>query len=297
MAPRDPFATFRARLEAIGFRPSSALGQNFLLDPSLHRWIAEAAGIEPTDTVVEIGAGLGFLTRELAARAGAVLAIEIDTRLLTIAREDLAAAANVVWLSADALGGAGRSLHPELAATFAQRPGVGRVLVVANLPYAISGPLLAELAAVPCLPARCVLLVQKEVAARVAAPHGSRDYGGLSASLQALFSVRVLRDVPAAVFRPRPNVVSAVLELVPRPDGPLAAASAAARRQFLAFVRRLFGQRRKALRTTLPAAAAAVGCRPPQLLAADLARRAEQVPPDTLAGWWLRCTADRILER
>lgn len=293
-AARDSFASLRARLEAVGFHPSSALGQNFLLDPSLHRWIAEAAGIEPADTVVEIGSGLGFLTRELAARAARVLAVEVDARLLAVAREDLAAAANVTWVLADALGGAGRTLHPDVAAALAAgSAAAGRVLVVANLPYAISGPLLVALAAAACPPSRCVLLVQKEVAQRIAALPGSRDYGGLSAALQALFRVRVLRDVPPEVFRPRPKVRSAILELARRDDGPMAGAPAAARRQFLAFVRRLFGQRRKALRTTLPAAAQAIGRRPPILDAVELGQRAEQVPPDTLAQWWQACLADR----
>jgi len=289
---RDPFAAFRARMDGLGFRPSSVLGQNFLLDPSLHRWLAAAAGAGQGDTLVEIGAGLGFLTRELAAVAGAVFAVEIDARLLQLAQADLAGQANITWLHADALGGRGRTLHPELAAAMAAelRPG-GRLLVVANLPYSVSGPLLAELAAAPRLPARCVLLVQKEMAQRVAARCGSPDYGGLSAGLQALFEARSLRDVPPQVFRPRPKVTSAVLELTARTDGPLVGASAGDRASFLQFVRHVFMQRRKTLRTTLLPAVAAIGGRMPPLDAAALAQRAEQVPPDTLVDWWRQATA------
>ncbi|MBM3963222.1 MAG: hypothetical protein FJ306_15195, partial [Planctomycetes bacterium] len=233
---------------------------------------------------------LGFLTRELAARAGRVVAVEIDGRLLQLAREDLAAAANVEWVHGDALAGAGRSLHPAIAAA-APAAADGRVLLVANLPYAVSGPLLAEVCALPVLPARAVLLVQKELAQRVAAPAGSPDYGGLAAQLQALYVPRLVRDVSPQVFRPRPKVVSAVLELVRRPDSPLAAQPAAARRNFGVFVRQLFQQRRKALRTTLPAAVAAAGRPPVAWPDAVLQGRAEQADADTIARWWATAVA------
>lgn len=290
MTARDPFATLRARMDALGFRPSSVLGQNFLLDPSLHRFLADQAAPTAADTVVEIGVGLGFLTRELAARAGRVVAVEIDGRLLQLAREDLAAASTVEWVHGDALAGPGRSLHPAIAAAAPAAVG-GRVLLVANLPYAVSGPLLAEVCALPQLPARCVLLVQKELAQRVAAPAGAPDYGGLGALLQALFVPRLLRDVSPQVFRPRPKVVSAVLELALRPAGPLAARSASDRRSFAVFVRQLFQQRRKALRTTLPAALAAAGL--PAVAWPDdvLQGRAERASGDTIAAWWARAVA------
>lgn len=287
MAARDPFAGYLARMAAVGFRPSSALGQNFLLDPSLHRWIADRAGAGPLDAVVEIGVGLGFLTRELAARAGEVVGIEIDARLLELAQQDLAGLPAVRLVGGDALGGPGRTLHPAIAAAGAQAARRGGALrLVANLPYAVSGPLLAEIAALDPLPARAVLLLQKELAARVAAPAGSADYGSLSALLQSMFTARVLREVPPQVFRPRPRVTSAILELEPRASGGLAAAPPAARRAFGAFVRALFQQRRKTLRTTLPAAAAAVGRLPVALPPAVLAQRAEAIAPDTLVAWW-----------
>ncbi len=290
MSERDPFSSFRARMDALGFRPSSTLGQNFLLDPSLHRWIAERAAATAADTVVEIGVGLGFLTRELGARAGIVVAVEIDGRLLQLAREDLGALPNVAWVHGDALGGDGRTLHPAIAGAV-PAAATGAVLVVANLPYAVSGPLLAELTALPRVPERAVVLVQKELGAKAAAAAGQRDYGGLSALVQGVFTARCVRDVPPDVFRPRPKVASTVLELARRDDGPLARAPAAARRGYAAFLRHLFRQRRKVLRTTLAAAAAATGRRPPVLPDAELARRAEELAPDTLARWWLESRA------
>lgn len=288
MAERDAFSAFRARMDAVGFRPSSALGQNFLLDPSLHRLIADLAAPTAADTVVEIGVGLGFLTRELAPRAARVVAVEIDARLFALAQEDLAALPNIVWVHGDALGGEGRSLHPAIAGASPATAG-GDVLVVANLPYSVSGPLLAELALLPRLPARCVLLVQKELALRVAAPCGNADYGSLGALVQTVFTAQCVRDVPPQVFRPRPRVTSAILVLAARADGALAAADAAARRTFAVFVRQLFQQRRKVLRTTLPAAAAAIGRTPPALPDAELAQRAEAIDPDTLVKWWSAC--------
>ena len=290
MTGRDPFASYLARMQAAGFRPSSSLGQNFLLDPTLHRWIAECAAPQPQDTVLEVGVGLGFLTRELAARAGTVVAIEIDARLLQLAREELGELKNVEWVHGDALGGTGRTLHPEaLAAAGAAQARGAQLLVVANLPYAVAGPLLVELAVLAPLPARAVLLVQKELAQRVAAPCGSADYGGLGALVQAVFTATLARDVPPQVFRPRPKVMSSILVLEPRRGGPLAAATTAMRRSFAAFVRALFQQRRKMLRRTLPAAAAAVGRQPLPLSPAELEARAESVPPDRLVEWWSRC--------
>lgn len=287
---RDPFAHYRARLDALGWKPSSVLGQNFLLDPSLHRSIAEQAAPGPNDLVIEIGVGLGFLTRELAARAGRVLAVEIDERLLTLTRDELAAIPNIDWVLGDALGGAGRTLRPEIgAAAQATAAAGGAVLVVANLPYSISGPLLAELVALEALPARAVLLVQKEMAQRAAAPCGHADYGGLSAVVQAAFHGKLLRLVPPQVFRPRPKVMSGLLALTARTSGPLFGHTGAERREFEAFVRQLFQQRRKVLRTTLPAAAAAIGRLPPVLDDAALGGRAEQVSPDTLVAWWQAC--------
>lgn len=290
MNGREPFQRYLAKMAAAGFRPSSTLGQNFLLDPSLHRWLAERAAPTAADIVVEIGVGLGFLTRELAQHAKRVVGIEIDERLLSLTRDELRDVSNIEWILADALDGPGRSLLPAIAAAGqAAVVAGGRFLVVANLPYSVSGPLLAELAALDPLPARAVLLVQKEMAMRVAARPGTADYGGLSANVQAAFATQVLRDVSPQVFRPRPKVVSAVLQLDRRDDAAAALASGASRRDFGTFVRQLFQQRRKVLRKTLAAAAAAVGKLPPVLSEVELQGRAEQVAPDVLIQWWQAC--------
>ena len=289
---RDAFSDYRARLDALGFKPSSVRGQNFLLDPTLHRVIADAAGCTKDDLVLEVGVGLGFLTRELSQRAGTVVGVEIDERLYQVAGEDLAPYGNIRLVLADALGGEGGSLPEsvlvELRANMQER---GAFLVVGNLPYAASGPLLAELACAPRLPDRIVVLVQKELGDRLAAPVGHDDYGGLSALLQSFYEVERLRTVGSEVFRPRPKVASAICRLRLRDDA--AVWKAEERRLLQKFVRGLFGKRRKALRTTLREAAAAIGVEPSEEADALLQRRAETLSPAEIVALFRRTIAAR----
>lgn len=287
MTEREPFSRYLDLMAAVGFQPSSVRGQNFLLDPTLHRWLAAEAAAGPRDTVVEIGVGLGFLTRELVRTAGHVVGIELEPRLLAIATRELGDVPNFTGHVLDALSGPGRSLAPVIADALDAAPAAGGAgLVVANLPYSISGPLLAAFTALPTLPERAVLLVQKEMAERVAAAPGSPDYGGLSVLVQALFKASVLRDVSPQVFRPRPKVVSSVLRLERRHDAPRQLATVDRRVEFGRFVRALFQQRRKALRTTLARALASVAMPPRLLPAGDQMRRAEELATDAIVELW-----------
>lgn len=274
-------------MAAVGFKPSSSRGQNFLLDPSLHRWIAEQANPTQADTVIEIGVGLGFLTRELSQRAGKVLAVEIEPRLLEIAKRELADRSNIEWLETDALSGSGRSLAPRICEV--AEACNGRILVIANLPYSVSGPMLAELAQMPRMPDRIVVLVQKELGQRLVAPFGTGTYGGLSGLVQSMFVAQSLRDVSPSVFRPRPNVWSSVISLEVRKDLPKELLPAAARRRFSLFLRKLFGQRRKSLRRTFTIAKEALA-RPDAMLRAEWSgKRAEQLSPNQLLDLWADC--------
>ncbi len=286
-AGRDSFSRYREQLAAVGFRPSSSRGQNFLLDQTLHRWIASQANAGAADTVVEVGVGLGFLTRELAATAGNVLAVELEPRLLDIARRELQDCTNIEWLHADALSGPGRSLAPRIAEVAAACRG--RLLVVANLPYSVSGPLLAELVQLGRLPDRAVVLVQKELGQRLAASVGQDLYGGLSGLVQSVFEAKALRDVSPSVFRPRPKVWSSVVRLDRHLELPEGLDEESGRRRFARFVRGLFGQRRKTLRTTSAAAAAALDLPPPSLPRSLLALRAEALSPEQLCSLWRDC--------
>lgn len=213
-----------------------ALGQHFLRDPAVARAIVDLADPGPRDVVVEIGAGEGALTGELARRAGRLVALEIDPALVARLR---ARFPGVEVVEADAR-------RWDFAALGA--PPGGRVLVVGNLPYSASKPILAALVAARAAIARMVLMLQREVAERVAAAPGSRQYGSLSVLTQLYCDVRVAFRVPPGAFRPPPRVESAVVELtvLPRPRAPVAD-----ERRFHAVVRVAFAQRRKTLANAL----------------------------------------------
>jgi 16S rRNA (adenine1518-N6/adenine1519-N6)-dimethyltransferase len=213
-AGRPSWSHFRAALLAQGFHPSRRLGQNFLLDENLCAALVRDAGVAPGDRVLEVGAGVGFLTAHLAAAGAEVLAVEIDRRLFEIARGYLALRPEVELLRLDALEGKHR-LAPEL---LERLPCSGSWKLVANLPYAISGPLLALVAELEQPPERISVLVQREFADRVLAPSGSPDRGPLSVKLQAVYRAERVREVPRELFWPRPKVESSVLRLDLRAD-------------------------------------------------------------------------------
>ena len=250
MSGRDPFSDYRRLLDARGFRPSRRLGQNFLLDPSLHRVVAEAVPLGPADTVLEVGSGLGFLTRELARRCRRVVAVEVDERLCAVLREELARMPHgerVEVLCLDVL--ADGALAPAVAEALR---GSGEYAVVANLPYAIAGPfLVAALTADPGPPRSLAAVVQAEFADRLRARPGTGDYGSLSVVVQAGYRVERLRTISREVFRPRPRVDSALVRMTARTDSMLHGLPAPARRAFAECARLLFGQRRKTLRNAV----------------------------------------------
>ena len=235
----------RALLTEHGLRPSRALGQNFLADPNTARRIVRLAGVEPGARVLEIGPGIGSLTLALseavgAAPGGEVLALELDRHLLPVLDEVLGGAGNVRVVQGDAL-------TVDYDALLGP-PGVDGWLMVANLPYNIATPLVARLLEeVPQL-RRLVVMVQREVADRLAAPPGTRACGGISAKVAYYAEAAVLATVPPTVFVPRPNVSSAVVAFDRRPAPPVDAGST---ERMFALVRAGFAQRRKTLRQAL----------------------------------------------
>jgi len=246
-----------------------ALGQHFLRD----RTVAERvlALIAPTarDLVVEIGPGRGALTDSLAARAGRLLALEIDAGLAAALRARFADAPSVEILQADAR-------RFEYGGLRARRPDPdGRVLVAGNLPYSVGKPILAALVEAGPAIDEMTLMLQKEVADRVAAPPGSKTYGALSVLTQAAARVRLAFAVPPGAFSPPPQVDSAVLHLRPHREPPVPIPDPD---RFAAVVRAAFGQRRKSLANALaaglamPAEAARERC---QAAGIDPGRRAE----------------------
>jgi 16S rRNA (adenine1518-N6/adenine1519-N6)-dimethyltransferase len=209
---RPPWTVFKAALEEKGFRPSRGLGQNFLLDENMVRAIVRDSGVRPDDRVLEVGAGCGFLSLHLVDAGVDLLAVEIDERLLPIAERLVSARGRARFLRADILAGK-HALAPEVER---ELPAEGGWHLVSNLPYSIAGPLLALLAARPNPPATMTVLVQREVAERIAAEPGTREWGPLSIRLQARYAPSILRKVPPDLFWPRPKVESAVARLVRR---------------------------------------------------------------------------------
>jgi 16S rRNA (adenine1518-N6/adenine1519-N6)-dimethyltransferase len=215
-----------------------ALGQHFLRDPGIARAIVDLVAPTPRDLVVEVGPGQGALTEILAGRAGRVIALEVDRTLGAALRARLAA---VEVLDADA-----RTWN--YAGLVA--PAGGRVLVVGNLPYSVGKPILTALIGARGAIHEMALMLQREVADRVAAPPGGKTYGSLSIFTQLHCDVRLALRVPAGAFRPPPKVESAVLHLrvLREPRVPLAD-----ERRFETVVRAAFAQRRKMLANALGA--------------------------------------------
>jgi 16S rRNA (adenine1518-N6/adenine1519-N6)-dimethyltransferase len=236
----------RQELEAVGFRPTKGRGQNFLVDPNLARAIVADAGVQAGDRVLEVGPGCGFLTVPLAALDVDLLAVEIDPRLAEIARRRVGANPRVRFVLADVLAGK-HALAGEVADALWSE---GDWHLVANLPYAITGPLLVLLATGSNPPATMTVLVQNEVADRLVARPGTRAWGGLTVRMRLRYRARAGRSVPAHLFWPRPRVESRVVHLERDRGVELMSEEEAG---FDRLVEGLFRQRRKTVRASLGA--------------------------------------------
>jgi 16S rRNA (adenine1518-N6/adenine1519-N6)-dimethyltransferase len=225
----------RELLDGVGRHPRRDLGQNFVADPNTVRRIAGLAGVGPGDHVVEVGAGLGSLTLALAETGAAVTAVEVDDHLVTVLRQVVVDRPGVTVVCDDAM-----TLDWERLLA-----GADRWTLVANLPYNIATPLVADLLDDTPLIQHLLVMVQREVAERLAARPRTPAYGAVSVKVAYWGTARLVGSVPASVFVPRPNVESALVDIVrhdpaPPPPGEL-----------FELVRRGFGQRRKMLRRSL----------------------------------------------
>jgi 16S rRNA (adenine1518-N6/adenine1519-N6)-dimethyltransferase len=228
-----------ALLARYGLAPSRALGQNFVVDPNTVRRIARLAEVGPGDHVVEIGAGLGSLTRALLETGADVVAVEVDRGLVPVLRDE------VEPLGARVVEGDALTLDWDAVLSGA-RPWV----MVANLPYNVATPLVADLLDhVPAIE-RMLVMVQREVGERLVAAPRTPAYGAVSVKVAYWATGRVVGRVPATVFLPRPNVESALVALRRRPEPAVDPAEAPYATLF-ALVRAGFGQRRKMLRNSL----------------------------------------------
>lgn len=255
----------RALLAQLDFHPSRVLGQNFLIDRNILNILLAAAELQPADTVVEVGPGLGVLTGALLERVAAVTAVEKDNRLAPYLRERFAGEAKLNLIHADIL-------DCDLPALF---PGPGRKLV-ANLPYAIAARLLVELTALPHPPALIVVTIQREVADRLAAQPSTKDYGLLSILLQRHYEIATVKHISPSCFWPPPEVQSSIVKLVRRPAPLGGPADEQALRDLL---RHAFSRRRKTLARSLRDL---VADPLPALAQAGIAptARAEEIPPE-----------------
>ena len=226
-----------------GFRFSKSMGQNFLIAPWVPERIAAESGADKSNGVVEIGPGVGVLTRELAKRAGKVAAIELDRALLPVLAETLADCPNAETVPGDVM-------KLDLGALVNEKLDGLTPMVCANLPYNITTPVLTKLLGAKLF-ANVTVMVQKEVAARICAAPGTKDYGAFSVFCQYHADCRALFDVGPGCFMPAPKVTSTVVRLTP-----LAAPPAEVRDEgaFFAVVRAAFAQRRKTLCNALSAA-------------------------------------------
>ncbi len=230
-------------LAGAGTGPRHRFGQNFMIDQNLVRLVAAAGELGSADVVIEVGPGTGTLTEELLARAGRVIAVEIDRDLASSLRERFADRPSFTLIEGDALAGK-HELNAELLASIRSATEAGQpIKLVANLPYNIASPLVIELliAGVDLL----AFTVQREVADRLRAPAGGDDYGPLTVMAQLLAKVEVLRTLPPQAFWPAPKIESALVRM--RRDDRLTSRAAG----FGTFVHKVFSFRRKTLRKAL----------------------------------------------
>lgn len=224
-----------------GFKFSKSLGQNFIVNPELCPKIAEESKVGPGICALEIGPGIGVLTKELALRAEKVLSIEIDKALLPVLKETLGEFNNVTILNADVL-------ELDLKSVIKEHFGDMPFVVCANLPYYITSPIIMKLLEENIGAENLTVMVQKEAATRIAAKPGTRDCGAISAAINYYSEPEKLFDVSKGNFVPPPNVTSAVIRLTLRKEPPVKVKD---EKHFFKVIKAAFCQRRKTLSNSL----------------------------------------------
>ncbi len=226
-------------LERHGFKFSKSLGQNFLIDGNIVRKIVENGNITSEDYVIEIGPGMGTLTEELALKAKKVLAIEIDNTLIPILEETIGKYNNVEIVHGDIL-------KIDLQKLIEEKLDGGPVKVVANLPYYVTTPIIAKLIEDNLNLESIIVMVQKEVAERMAAGSGGKEYGSLSVFVNFYSKPEIVLKVPKTVFMPQPKIDSAVIKLTINKELP-----EVDKEKFFKIVKAAFSKRRKTILNSL----------------------------------------------
>lgn len=224
-------------LKKYQFHFQKRYGQNFLIDSHILEKIVQASDITKEDFVLEIGPGIGTMTQYLAEAAGWVTAVEIDKTLIPVLQDTLSAYQNVTVINADIL-------KLDLHALIKEKNNGNPIKIVANLPYYITTPIIMGLFESHIPLKSIIIMVQKEVADRMQAGPGTKDYGALSLAVQYYARPEILFTVSPGCFMPRPNVGSAVIRLVRYVDNPVSVRDEA---HMFSLIRAAFGQRRKTL--------------------------------------------------
>lgn len=229
-------AVVRDLLAQHGIRLKQSLGQHFLVDENVLKKIVSSARLGPDDVIIEIGAGIGTLTQKLAERAGRVIAVEIDGRLLKLLKENLADCANVQIVHQDFL-----------ACAIENFAGDSRVKIVGNLPYYVTAPILEKLITAHKAIKSALLMMQREVAQKLCARPGTREASSITIFVQAFADAQQLTKISKNVFFPKPDVDSALvrLEFLDKPR------FGAPEKLFFQVVRAAFNLRRKTLKQAL----------------------------------------------
>jgi 16S rRNA (adenine1518-N6/adenine1519-N6)-dimethyltransferase len=248
--PRQTATFLKERFAQLGLRPETRYGQNFLIDLNLLELLVDSAQLDVGELALEVGTGTGSLTARLAQRAGQVVTVEVDRKLAAAAEKHLAALPNITMLAQDVLKNKNQ-IHPrvlETVQTVMAEHRLSAYKLVANLPYHIATPLISNLLLVPQRPVRMCVTIQKEVADRLVATPGTKDYGALSVWVQSVARPEILRVLPPTVFWPRPKVHSAFVRIDDDPDRRARLVDV---RFFHDLVRALFLHRRKYLRSVM----------------------------------------------
>lgn len=235
----------KAIIKKYGLSLKKSLGQNFLVDQNILHNIVKSAQLDSSTGVMEIGPGIGALTEQLAKTAGKVVAVEIDQRLIPVLRDVMAPYTRVKIIHGDIL----KMNLPELFAE--EYAETKEVSVVANLPYYVTTPIIMKLLEEGLSIRHIVVMIQKEVAQRMVAKPGGKEYGSLSIAVQYHCEAEITAVVPRTVFIPQPKVDSAVIRLTVRSEPPVAVEN---EKHFFSVVQASFAQRRKTIFNNLVSA-------------------------------------------
>ena len=250
MTERQTLSFISKSLERAGLHPKTKYGQNFLVDLNLLDILVNGSDIQKTDVILEVGTGMGSLSKLMAPLAGAVVTVEIDRDLQALAAKQLRDLDNVTMLTCDALRNKNHMREDVLIAVREKMASIpnSNFKLISNLPYNVATPIISNLLTVDPFPDRMVVTIQKELAQRIVAEPGCKDYSALTIWMQSLCDCEILRILPPSVFWPSPKVDSAIIRVTPNPNNRKRIVDL---EYFHSRLRALFFHRRKFLRSQI----------------------------------------------